>query len=507
MPGPTPAPLQSAPPPPGDMPAEEFREAGYRIVDRIADYLEKGPRAPVLAALEPGELSSRLAPSPPAEGRTMDALMDDFESIVYPGLTHWNSPRFMAYFPSVASAPGILGELLAAGFSQNAMLWRTSPAATELELRAVRWLGELLGLPGEFHGHIVDTASIASLLALAAAREAHRDLRIRLEGMGGRPDLPRLVVYASEEAHSSIDKAVMTLGMGLRQVRKIVVDEAFRMRPEALREAIERDLAAGEHPLAVVATVGTTSSTSIDPVPEIAPICEEYGLWLHVDAAYGGVAAIVPEKRDVLAGCERADSIVVNPHKWLFTPLDCSAFFVRRPEILRAAFSLVPEYLTSDMDADEATTNLMDYGVQLGRRFRALKLWLVLSYFGREGLIERLRYHMDLAQRLAERIRTRPGAELLAPVNFATLCFRFRPEGFVPDDGAGEERLERLNAEVMARANATGEVFLSHTRLRERYTLRLSIGHIRTSAGDVRCVWELLTRLAEEVAAEMGLPG
>jgi aromatic-L-amino-acid decarboxylase len=478
-----------------------------RILDRISSYLDEGPAAPVLTRLAPGEISSRLPEAAPESGRPMEEILADFESILYPGLTHWNSPRFMAYFPSVASAPGILGEFLAAGFSQNAMLWRTGPAATELELRVVRWLGDLMGLPSDFHGHIVDTASIASLLGLAAAREAHHELRIRTEGMSGRPELPRLAVYASEEAHFSIDKAVMTLGLGLNQMRRVSVDERFRMRPDALREAIEEDLAAGIHPLAVVATVGTTSSTSIDPVPEIASICKEFGLWLHVDAAYGGVAAIVPEKREILAGCDRADSIVVNPHKWLFTPLDCSAFLVRRPEVLRAAFAVVPEYVTSDLDELEALTNLADYGIQMGRRFRALKLWMVMSYFGREGLIERLRYHLDLASRLAEQIEASEGVELVAPVEFATVCFRFRPTGIAPNDPVTEEILERLNAEVMSRANAGGDVFLSHTKLRGIYTLRLAIGHIRTSAEDVAAVWDLLKVLAADVAGEMELPG
>jgi aromatic-L-amino-acid decarboxylase len=484
----------------GDMPDTEFREAGHRIVDRIADYLEYGPRAPVLAAVKPGQIAARLPVAAPEEGRPIEELLDEFESVLYPGLTHWNSPRFMAYFPSVASAPGILGEMLASGFGQNAMLWRTSPAATELELRVLEWLRDLLGLPAVFRGHIVDTASISSLLALAAAREARADLQVRTRGMAGRTDLPVLTVYASEEAHSSIEKAVIALWIGQENLRKIPTDEVFRMRVDALRQAVEADRAGGRLPLAVVATVGTTSSTSIDPVPEIADVCTEHGLWLHVDAAYGGVAAIVPGHEQVLAGCERADSIVVNPHKWLFTPIDCSAFYVRDLDLLKAAFSLVPEYLTSRAGGEEVV-NLMDFGVQLGRRFRALKLWLVLSRFGRRGLADRIAYHMELARELADRIREQSGVELTAPVNFATVCFRFRPEPWTEEGPDLESRLERLNTAVMEQANAGGEVFLSHTKLKGRYTLRLAIGHIRTTREDVIAVWELLTRLAGEEKA------
>jgi len=485
------------------MPATEFREAGYRIIDRIADYLEQGPDAPILPRIEPGDISARLADSAPTGGRTIEALMEDFDEILYPGFTHWNSPRFMAYFPSSASGPAILGDLLSTAMTQNVMLWRTGPAGTELELRVLQWFREMLGLPEGFHGHIVDTASIATFLALAAAREAHPGLQIRTLGSAGRDDLPRLTVYTSEEAHSSVEKAAITLGIGMDQFRTIPTDELFRMRPDLLRESIQADLAQGLHPLAVTATVGTTSSTSIDPVPEIAAICDEYDLWLHVDAAYGGVAAIVPEKRNVFDGCDRADSLVVNPHKWLFTPVDCSTFYTRRPEVLKAAFSLVPEYLSSALDEKEALTNLMDYGIQLGRRFRALKLWMVLSYFGQEGLAERLRFHMRLASDLATRIEARQDVELMAPVNFATVCFRFLPEGTGDgdreNDEAREARIEAFNSGIMERANESGEVFLSHTRLKGRYTLRLVFGHLRSSEQDVSEVWDLLTRLSEKV--------
>lgn len=483
--------------PPGDMPIEEFRSIGYQVIDWIAEYLDKGPRAPVFCQLEPGEVADRLPEKAPTHGEPIEDILGDFGEIIYPGFTHWNSPRYMAYFPSSASGPAILGELLAAATSQNAMAWRTSPAGTELELRVLEWFRDMLGLPTDFHGHIVDTASIATMLALAAAREAHSELHIRTEGMAGRSDLKTLTVYTSEEAHSSVDKAVSILGFGLDHICKISTDNNFCMIPEALHDAIFTDLADGFHPLAVVATVGTTSSTSIDPVAEIADVCKEFNVWLHVDAAYAGVAAIVPEKRHILNGCDRADSIVINPHKWLFTPVDCSTFYVRRPEVLKAAFSLIPEYLSSERDSEEAVTNLMDYGIQLGRRFRSLKLWMVLRYFGSEGLAERLRYHMKLADDLAVKIGNQPGVELMAPVNFATVCFRFRPEGITGSKEEIETQLEELNSRVMSEANASGEVFLSHTKLKGKYTLRLVFGHLRTTQEDVETVWDLLTDLSE----------
>ncbi len=492
----------SSPAPPGDMPIEEFRSTGYQVIDWIAEYLDRGPRAPVLSQVEPGEVADRLPEKAPTSGEPIEEILGDFGEILYPGFTHWNSPRYMAYFPSSASGPAILGELLAAAISQNAMVWRTSPAGTELELRVLEWFRDMLGLPADFHGHIVDTASIATMLALAAAREAHSELQIRTEGMAGRSDLKTLTIYTSEEAHSSVDKAAATLGFGLEHVRKIAADNEFRMIPEVLHDVISADLADGFHPLAVVATVGTTSSTSIDPVAEIADVCREFNLWLHVDAAYAGVAALVPEKRHILDGCDRADSIVINPHKWLFTPVDCSTFFVRRPEVLKAAFSLIPEYLSSERDSEEAVTNLMDYGIQLGRRFRSLKLWMVLRYFGAEGLAERLRYHMKLADDLVEKIENQPGVELMAPVNFAAVCFRFRPEAMMEIEGGKEEeeterKLEELNSRIMAEANASGKVFLSHTKLKGKYTLRLVFGHLRTTQEDVDMVWNLLTDLSE----------
>jgi len=476
---------------PADMPLEEFRRFGHQVVDWIADYLAGIERYPVLARVRPGEIRERLPAHPPREGERFEAILRDFEQILMPGITHWNHPGFMAYFAITGSGPGILGELLAAALNVNAMLWRTSPAATELEQVVLDWLRQMLGLPPEFEGVIYDTASISSLCALAAAREAV-GMGVREEGLAGRP---RLRLYASEEAHSSIEKAAIVLGLGQVGVRKIPTDDAFRMDVGALERAIEEDRAAGWHPFCVVATVGTTSTTSSDPVPEIARVCERSGLWLHVDAAYAGAAAIVPEFRHVLEGCERADSLVVNPHKWLFTPIDLSAFYSRRMDVVRRAFSLVPEYLRT---GEEEVRNFMDYGPQLGRRFRALKLWMVIRYFGQEGLAARLREHIRLAHQFAAWVDADPDFERLAPTPLSTVCFRARPRALA----LSEADLDRFNEAVLDAVNATGECFLSHTRVRGRLALRLAIGNVRTTERHVRRAWELLRAHARRLQSE-----
>ncbi len=477
-----------------DMPVEEFRRFGHQVVEWIADYLAEIERYPVLARVRPGEIRERLPAHPPVEGEPFEAILRDFERIVLPGITHWNHPGFMAYFAITGSGPGILGELLAAALNVNAMLWKTSPAATELEQVVLDWLRQMLGLPPEFEGIIYDTASISSLCALAAAREAV-GLGVREEGLAGRAELPRLRLYTSEEAHSSIEKGAIVLGLGQAGVRKIPTDEAFRMDVKALERAIEEDRAAGWRPFCVVATVGTTSTTSIDPVAEIARVCERSGLWLHVDAAYAGAAAIVPEFRHVLEGCERADSLVVNPHKWLFTPIDLSAFYCRRMDVLRRAFSLVPEYLRTEEDE---VRNFMDYGPQLGRRFRALKLWMVIRYFGREGLAARIREHIRLAQHFAAWVDADPDFERLAPTPLSTVCFRARPRGWA----LSEAELDRFNEALLEAVNVTGECFLSHTRVRGQLALRLAIGNVRTSERHVRRAWELLRAHAARLQAE-----
>lgn len=482
----------------GDMSPAEFRTYGHRLIDWVADYLEHPERYPVLAQTAPGAVRQQLPAQAPEKAESLETILSDYERIILPGITHWNHPGFLAYFAITGSGPGILGELLSAALNINAMLWKTSPAASELEEVVLSWLRQWLGLPEEFFGVVMDTASVSSLCAIAAAREALPGLHVREQGLAGRSDVPRLRLYTSEQAHSSIEKAALVLGIGQAGMRKIAVDAEFRLRPDALAQAVEEDLAAGWKPFCVVATVGTTSTTSVDPVPAIAEICARHQLWLHVDAAYAGSAALMPDHRHVLAGCDRADSIVVNPHKWLFTPIDFSAFYCRRPELLRAAFSLVPEYLRTA--EDEQARNYMDYGVQLGRRFRALKLWFVLRYFGREGIAARLRQHIDLAQKFARQVDAHPDFERMAPAPFSVVCFRARPATLTarlatlatPEREEMERYLDELNEALLEAVNATGEVFLSHTKLRGRFTLRLAVGNLRTSAWHVQRAWQLL---------------
>jgi aromatic-L-amino-acid decarboxylase len=479
----------------GDLPTPDLLAYGGAALEWIARYLDHPERVSVLSRVVPGEIRDMLPASPPEQPEALGEILRDFEAQIVPGITHWNHPGFFGYFATSSSVPGIIGEMLVAALDVKAMLWRTSPAATELEQVTTDWLRQMLGLPGGWFGFLNDTASISSLLALAAAREAKPELDIRARGMAGRDDLPRLRIYTSSHAHSSIDKAALALGFGLDNVVHISVDSEFRMRPDALADAIADDNSHGFLPLACVATVGTTSTTSIDPIPAIAEICRREQVWLHVDGAYGGVAAIVPEMRTVLDGVERADSLVVNPHKWLFTPFDCSAFFTRKPEVLQRAFSLVHEYLVTP--EREAVVDFMNYGVQLGRRFRALKLWMVIRGFGTAGLAARIRGHCALAREFTEWVRADPEWQVVAPVPFSLVCFRYAPAG------VHEEVLNGINERLLAAVNATGEVFLSHTKLDGRYVLRLAVGNIRTEERHVRRAWELLR---EQVAKLVALP-
>jgi aromatic-L-amino-acid decarboxylase len=455
----------------------EFRRYGHEVVDWIADYLENIRDYPVLAQVKPGELIDRLPAAAPERGESMDTILEDFRQSIVPALTHWNHPRFFGYFAISGSGPGILGEMLAAAINSNGMLWRSCPAITELEQVTLGWLRQWIGLPEEFFGIIYDTASISTLHALAAAREM-ADPEARSHGNRGD-----LTMYTSEHAHSSVEKAGIALGIGQENIRKIPADNAFRMRADMLRDRMLADRSAGKKPFCVVPTVGTTSTSSIDPVPAIADVSEEFGAWLHVDAAYGGGAAVVPELQTVLAGAERADSVVVNPHKWLFTPIDLSAFYTRRPEILRRAFSLVPEYLkTAD---DPRAVNYMDYGVQLGRRFRALKLWFVMRFYGREGVAGIIRSHILYAQQFAALVRSHPDFELAAPVPFSLVCFRYR--------GSDED-----NRALLESINASGKALLSQTVLNGRFVLRLAIGNIATTWEDLESVWELVQQAAKK---------
>ena len=467
------------------MHSNEFRRSGHLLVEWIADYLDHSDRYPVLSRVQPGAITAALPDAAPEDPESFEAIMADFERVLVPGLTHWNHPGFMAYFAITGSPPGVLADFLSAALNQQAMLWRTSPAATELEAVTLGWLRRLIGLPVTFEGVIYDTASIATLHALVAAREAAVE-EVRRKGLAGRTGVPALRVYCSDQTHSSIDKAVITIGLGHESLRKIPSDDRYQMRADALAAAIREDRAAGVRPLAVVATVGTTSTTSIDPVPAIAELCARERLWLHVDAAYGGVAAMLPSHAHVFAGVDRADSVVVNPHKWLFTPFDLSAFYCRRMDVVRAAFALTPEYLRSA--EAPGVRNLMDTGVQLGRRFRSLKLWMILRAYGARALRARLAEHLRLAQELASWVDAHPDFERMAPVPFSVVCFRWKPRGVALSD----PELDAANERLIDLVNGSGEVFLSHTRLAGRLTLRLAIGHLRTDEPRVRRAWDLL---------------
>ena len=478
----------------GDMSAEEFRRYGHRVVDWIADYLSNPQNYHVVSKAQPGEIKNALPRSAPATGESMEEILSDLDRVVVPGVTHWNHPCFFAYFSTSGSGPGILGEMFAAAFNVNAMLWRTSPSATELEEVTLDWLRQLMGLPEDFEGVVYDTASISTLCAIAAAREAVPGLRIREEGLNGvEAANKRLRLYCSEHAHSSVDKAAIILGLGQAGIRKVATDAEFRMDPVALARAVEEDRSQGWLPFCVVATLGTTSTTSIDPLPQIVEVCGRENLWLHVDAAYGGSAAIMPEMKWMLEGVERADSLVMNPHKWLFVPFDLSVLYCRRMEVLKQAFSLVPEYLRTQMQSE--VKNFMDYGPQLGRRFRAIKFWFVMRYFGADGIKSRIRHQTELAREFASWVDESADFERLAPVPLSIVCFRANPSDAKTD-------LDQLNERLLEEVNNEGKVYLSHTKLDGKFTLRLAIGNIRTRIEHVRLAWEELNRALERVRFE-----
>jgi aromatic-L-amino-acid decarboxylase len=461
---------------------KDFKQALRKLEEWVVEYWENSDRYSVLSQIKPGEIIGALPKQPPAHAETFDQVMDDFKKIILPGVTHWNHPNFYAYFAITGSPPGILGDLLSTALNVNAMLWKTCPASTELEIVVLDWLRQMLGIPKPIFGIIMDTASIGTFCAMAAARES-LDLKIREEGMAGRSDLPGLRVYCSEHAHSSNDKAAIALGFGLNGLRKIPVDDEFRMIPEALDQAILQDRQAGWRPVCVVATVGTTSTTSVDPVPEILQVCRKHNVWLHVDAAYAGPAAILPEKQWILKGCEEVDSLLLNPHKWMFVPFDCTAFYTTREDVLRRTFSLVAEYLRT---GEEGSMDFMNYGLQLGRRFRALKLWMVIRMYGVEGLQQTLRKHIALAEEFAGWIRQSEDFELMAPVPFSTVCFRAIPPGYAP------EKLDQLNEDLMHSVNRTGKMYISHTKLHNKISLRLAIGNMKTEKPHILRAWELL---------------
>jgi aromatic-L-amino-acid decarboxylase len=457
---------------------EDFRRAGHEAVDWIAQYLASVSDMPVLARTKPGELFDSLPSAAPEKGEPFPAILRDFDKLVMPAVTQWNHPRFFAFFACTGSTPAILGEMLAAALNTNGLHWKTSPAVAELEQRTLDWLRQWIGLSGEWFGIVYDTASTSSMHAIVCARElADPPSRLR----GSRNDL---VLYTSDQSHSSIEKGAIAVGVGQQNVRKVPSDSEFRMRADVLAQMVEEDRRAGKRPFCVVATVGTTSSTSIDPVPQIADIAEDHGMWLHVDAAYAGAAAVAPEHRYLMNGTERAHSLVVNAHKWLLTPIDLSAFYTRRLDILRRAFSLTPDYLKTQ--EDPRAHNLMDYGVPLGHRFRALKLWFVMRYFGRERVEAMLRSHIQWARDFAALVDAHPKFERLAPVPLSVVCFRYK--------GSDDE-----NRAVMEKVNASGRVFIASTVLNGKLTLRLAIGNLETSWKDVQEAWELLQDAAERI--------
>ena len=471
---------------------DEFRRHAHAMVDWMADYLRDVGTLPITPDVSPGDIRSRIPGAPPLDGEPFEALFDDFRRVIVPGMTHWNHPGWFAYFPCNNSPPSILGEMLTSVMGAQGMSWVTSPAATELEQVVMDWLRQMIGLPATFVGVIQDTASTATLVALLSARERATQGRAGAEGLAaaGAP----LTVYASREAHSSIDKAVKLAGYGLDHLRHIETDEAWALRPEALAQALERDRTAGLRPACVVASVGTTSSTAVDPLRPIAELCRRHGVWLHVDAAYAGAAAIVPELRRPFDGMETADSIVFNPHKWLLTNFDCTAYFVRDPSALLATFQATPEYLRTPYDSD--VINYRDWGIQLGRRFRALKLWFVIRSYGVEGLRAMIRRHVGLARELAGWIESDPDFEVMAPVPFGLVCFRWRPAGRT------EEELDALNARLLAAVNAGRERYLTHTRLGGRYVIRLVVGQRTTEREHVAAAWRSVREAARSQAKQ-----
>ena len=467
-----------------DMPSNEFKEVGKKLVEWSANYLDNIESLPVLPKVKPGEIKSKIPQLPPIKGESFETIISDLDEKILPGVTHWQHPNFMAYFASTASGPGILADLISSTFNSNGMIWKTSPSLTELEQTVLNWYREMLGFPDYFKGIVYDTASVSSLHAIASARE-YIQLGIREKGMSG---IPKLRLYCSEHAHSSIDKACLTLGLGLDGIKKIPSNKNFEMIPEELEKAIADDKANGIIPMCVVATIGTTSTTSVDPVDEISKICKNENIWLHVDAAYAGVTSMLPEMKKYFKGIENADSIVSNPHKWLFVPIDFSVLFIQKPDVLKRAFSLVPEYLKTNEDSQ--VENFMDFGIQLGRRFRSLKLWFVIRYFGVEGLQERIREHIRIAHQFAKWIDQSEDFEKLAPTPFSTVCFRAKPKNI-----NDEEKINEFNERLINEINSTGELFLSHTKLNGKFTLRLVISGIRQEERHAEDAWKLIRNI------------
>ena len=479
--------------PVGDLPDDELRTLLHWIADWAADYRADIGDRPITPEVASGEIAKQLVAAGWTDPAPMEQVLREFQSVVVPGVVHWGHPGFLGYFGSTSNGPALIGEIAAAALNVSAMTWQTSPAATEMESVTHQWIRELIGLPEDFFGITYDTASIATLHALAAARE-RCGAEIRQRGLLGRPDLPVLRIYTSDQAHSSVEKAAVVLGIGERNVVRIATDGEFRLHGESLRHAIEADEQAGLKPLAVVATVGTTSTASVDRIREISKVCVEKNVWLHVDAAYGGAMGAIPEGRWATDGIGSADSVVVNPHKWLFVPLDFSALYTRHPQLLRSVFALVPEYLEGD-SGNSAFPDYMDYGIQLGRRFRALKAWMVFRSFGKTGISSRIREHCRLAQLFASWVRDTKHFVVGAPVTMGVVCFRYAPAG-VPEAAA-----DAMNDAIVEKVNASGHFYLTQTRLRGRVFLRIGLGNVRTTEAHLALAWRAISDEAARLAS------
>jgi len=471
------------------MELEEFRQQGHRVVDWMADYLENVEKYPVMSQARPGEIMEQLPESPPSAGEPFDRILSDFNRIIMPGITHWQHPSFFAYFPANSSPPSLLGEMLTATLGAQCMIWQTSPAAAELEERVMEWLRDMIGLPRHFAGVIQDTASTSTLCSILTARERASRYMTNSKGVAAAG---RMTAYCSEETHSSVEKGIKIAGLGSENLRKVPVDEDYALIPGELEAAIRRDISEGNRPVYAVATIGTTGSTAIDPLKEMGEICRRYGVWLHVDAALAGSALILPEFRWMIEGIEFVDSFVFNPHKWLFTNFDCSAYFVRDEEALIRTFEITPEYLKTK--EDRRVKNFRDWGIQLGRRFRTLKLWFVIRTYGVSGLQRMIRSHIDLARELTHKIKASGDFELLAPVPLNTVCFRYRPP-----DVSDESKLNEINAELLERLNRTGRLYLTHTTLGGRYTLRFVVGQTYVERRHVEEGWRIITEVARSI--------
>ncbi len=467
------------------MTSDEFRARAHEFVDWMADYLDRVEDLPVRPQVEPGDILTRLPLEPPVEGESMDRIFQDFQSVILPGMTHWQHPNFHAYFPANSSRPSILAEMLTATLAAQCMSWETSPAATELEARALDWLRQMIGLPPDFTGSIQDTASTATLVAMVTARERATNYAVN---DGGSSKIA-MTAYCSVDAHSSVEKAAKIAGIGSSNLRRIPTDGSNAMVPRELAAAIATDIGAGRRPICVVATTGTTSVSGFDPIHDIAHITQEHDIWLHVDAAWAGSALILPEQRHLATGVDLADSFVFNPHKWLFTNFDCTAFYVRDVDALLNTFQMRPEYLRTRQDSH--VTNYRDWGIQLGRRFRALKLWFVIRSYGVRGLQDKIRSHIQLAQSLAAEVETAADFELLTEPILGLLCFRYHPAGV--DDRA---KLDKLNEDLLHRLNDSGKVYVTHTRVRDAYAIRFVVGQTETTERHVRAAWTAIQQAA-----------